>query len=204
MIERDGGTPNPNADAFEAALRRLAGEMDALDYFQLLNVKRATSLDDWPDEGAIRDGFAKFATRFHPDRFKLLADDARRDAEAIFRRGNEAFRALRNPRLRASYLHALSGGALRLSADEIARASSHTMEAVRAAIMVEADVDKDGFQALVTTQAAVPFAREADAMILRGDVSHGILQAQIAAAKEPRNDALHAKLAALLRTRPNR
>jgi len=90
--------------------KMLEDHLDKVDYYTLLGVAR--------DEGAarIRDGFHKFALRFHPDQH-MEDPDGQRRALRIFKRGSEAYRVLLDPVLRARYDDALGRGEVRLSAE---------------------------------------------------------------------------------------
>jgi curved DNA-binding protein CbpA len=93
----------------EASLRIavLADHLDEVDYYALLELARDASRE------AVRDGFHRFALRFHPDQH--VGDPVnQRKALAIFKRGAEAYRVLLHPVLRGRYDEALATGVVRL------------------------------------------------------------------------------------------
>ena len=109
-----------------------------------------------------------------------------RDAAiAVFRRGAEAYRVLRDPVLRRRYLKLLAEGVLRLPGEELARAEKG--ERARPASAKEA----------TRTVAAAGFATRADELIAAGDLRQARLQLQLAVMKEPDNEDLEGMLRAL-------
>ncbi len=75
------------------------------DYFALFGLPARYRFD--PAE--LDDAYRKLQTEVHPDRFASAGDDQRRLALQSSSRVNEAYRALRNPVERASYLLSLRG-----------------------------------------------------------------------------------------------
>ncbi|MEM9074708.1 MAG: DnaJ domain-containing protein [Myxococcota bacterium] len=97
-------------------------DLDAIDYYALLGI---------PDEApipAIKRAFRKFARKYHPDRFAGAPADKVARAEAIYRRGSEAFQVLTDPRTRQAYDLALRQGKLRLTGEEQAKAAAPEVE----------------------------------------------------------------------------
>ena len=81
--------------------------LDSLSYYEIFRVEQAVGADD------LRTAFYAFASDFHPD---AHTGRPRRERDAIahiFKRGNEAYRVLSNPGLRARYDEALAGGDVR-------------------------------------------------------------------------------------------
>jgi hypothetical protein len=101
-----------------------AAKLDELDYYAILRVPARDASGQPPSPEALRQAFNGFAGAFHPERYKGEAPAIFEAATRIFRRGNEALRVLSNPQLRQKYDFERRSGVLRLSADEIARASS--------------------------------------------------------------------------------
>src|SRR5262245_21955605 len=81
--------------------------LDSLSYYELLRAPKEAQGDE------LKAAFYAFATDFHPD---AHAGRPKREREAIaiiFKRGNEAYRVLGNPALRARYDQALAKGDVR-------------------------------------------------------------------------------------------
>ena len=88
----------------------LATHLDEIDYYTLLEIPRDATGDE------VRDAFHAFALRFHPDRH--VGEPAQqKNALAIFKRGAEAYRVLKQPTLRSRYDEGLAKGTRRLPAD---------------------------------------------------------------------------------------
>jgi molecular chaperone HscB len=75
------------------------------DYFALFGLPARYRFDS----AALDAAYRKLQTEVHPDRFASAADDERRLALQSSSRVNEAYRALRNPVERATYLLSLRG-----------------------------------------------------------------------------------------------
>lgn len=99
-----------------------AARLDRLDYYTLLGVKR----DATPD--AVREGFRRFAQRYHPDVYAGKDEATLERATRIYRRGTEAYRTLLDPGTRRRYDEQLALGKLRyeptaFTVNEVARRS---------------------------------------------------------------------------------
>jgi curved DNA-binding protein CbpA len=81
--------------------------LDSLSYYELLRVHPSAGADD------LKGAFYAFATDFHPDAHAARPRHERDAISAIFKRGNEAYRVLANPVLRARYDEALAQGEVR-------------------------------------------------------------------------------------------
>jgi curved DNA-binding protein CbpA len=81
--------------------------LDSLSYYDLFRVGQNASPDD------LKRAFYAFATDFHPDAHAGRPRQERDAIAHIFKRGNEAYRVLSNPPLRARYDEALSRGEVR-------------------------------------------------------------------------------------------
>jgi curved DNA-binding protein CbpA len=88
----------------------MSDRLDQLDYYALFSIEPGASAD------AIRAAFHAFARRYHPDRFAAAPEAKRERAEAIYRRGAEAYRVLMSGESRRRYDEGLARGELRLSA----------------------------------------------------------------------------------------
>lgn len=114
-----------------AAVMAWSAKLDQLDYYEILRVPARDASGQPPTPEALRQAFNGFAGAFHPERYKAEEPAVLEAATRIFRRGNEALRVLTNPQLRQKYDFDRRTGVLRLSVDEIARASSSRIPAVQ-------------------------------------------------------------------------
>lgn len=79
-------------------------DFDQFDHYQILNIGRGASLNE------IKKAFRQEIASYHPDRF-VRADEAERDyARARSQRINEAFRVLRDSKLRENYDNTMQPG----------------------------------------------------------------------------------------------
>lgn len=142
-------------DAIRLAI--LADHLDEVDYYALLEVPRDAGAD------AIRDGFHRFACRFHPDQH---VDDPVRQRQAlkVFKRGAEAYRVLMQPALRARYDAALAKGLVRLPAEAM-------------------QLPVHGAPRMDMPPGARPFYDKAVEALQRGDVGGARMHLQLARAR---------------------
>jgi curved DNA-binding protein CbpA len=84
--------------------------LDSLSYYEILRANESSSADE------LKARFHAFATDFHPDAHAGRPRHERDAIALIFKRGNEAYRVLGNPALRARYDAALGQGDVRPSA----------------------------------------------------------------------------------------
>lgn len=96
----------------EAAILRWSEALDSVSYYDLLGTHAGADVD------TLQAAYHRFATAFHPDAHGKVAAELRRKLSAIFQRGAEAYRVLRDPRLRLRYDRELSGGQVRLSLEQ--------------------------------------------------------------------------------------
>jgi len=175
-------------------IRRWAEALDTMDYFAVLRVPRPGPSETL-DVDALRTAFATAANAFHPDRYRGHDEATQKGADVIFRRVNEAFRVLQHPALRTRYLELLAKGTLRVPTDEIAHVSSGRQNAVRPSSNPPAVPAVAGsVESLVTSPAALPFARLADAALASKDLAKAKLQMQLALSKDPTNIPLLKRL----------
>ena len=85
-------------------IRALAGIVDELDYYELLEVER-----DAPSS-KIRGAYHNSARRFHPDVVRGIPDDLKASVYRIAKRVSEAYSVLRDPRRRKVYDERLQDG----------------------------------------------------------------------------------------------
>lgn len=83
-------------------LRALAGIVDELDYYELLEIGR-----DAPGS-QVRTAYHQAARRFHPDAVRGVPADLRPSLQQISKRVTEAYSVLRDPRRRRLYDEKLS------------------------------------------------------------------------------------------------
>ena len=82
----------------------MAHDFEQLDHYQLLNVARGASLNE------IKKAFRREITSYHPDRFVRASDEEKQYARVRSQRINEAFRILRDKKLREHYNLTIPGG----------------------------------------------------------------------------------------------
>ena len=80
-------------------------DFEQLDHYQLLNVARSASLNE------IKKAFRREITSYHPDRYVRASSPDKLYARQRSQRINEAFRILRDPKLREHYDMNMTGGA---------------------------------------------------------------------------------------------
>ena len=88
-----------------AEVRALAGLVDDLDYYQLLEIPR-----DAP-ASAVRRAYHDATRRLHPDANRRLPEAERSCLEGVARRVSEAYQVLRDGRRRKAYDAQLAAGA---------------------------------------------------------------------------------------------
>ena len=98
----------------------MSDRLDELDYFTLLGVDPGVSGDK------LREAFHRFAMKYHPDNHVGTKNEAR--AAAIFRRGTEAYRVLRDPAQQARYREGLEQGSTRLRGNEVKKKVAEPMD----------------------------------------------------------------------------
>ena len=80
---------------FWPQLKALAGNIDTLDYFQILNLQQTAS------SVQIRDSYYQLARALHPDRFFHIADEETKDAvHKIYKRVVESYTILKDEKKR--------------------------------------------------------------------------------------------------------
>ena len=100
------------ADAFWTRVMALAETLDAMSYYQLLDVDATATRE------VIEQAYYRRARSIHPDRHTYETDPARMHALVrLYARFGEAFRVLRDPARRAAYEAELAAGRTRLSSD---------------------------------------------------------------------------------------
>ena len=87
-----------------AEIKALAGLLDELDYYQLLETKPGCKASD------LKRAYYGVSRRFHPDANRHRPDDIRKAAERVSKRVTEAYSVLRDPKRRKVYDERLRGG----------------------------------------------------------------------------------------------
>jgi CheY-like chemotaxis protein len=91
-------------DSFRGRVETLYGKLDAVDYFELLELRRPAG------PGEIKDAYFKCSMELHPDRFVQLPDEElKRKIYEVYKRMSEAFKVLINSELRSAYEAGLDG-----------------------------------------------------------------------------------------------
>ncbi|MEO0325757.1 MAG: DnaJ domain-containing protein [Myxococcota bacterium] len=143
----------------------MADRLDRLDYYALLGVSR----EDPPDR--VRAAFHRFALKYHPDNH---ADPKKkRRANAVFRRGAEAYRVLGDAQARRLYDAGLAEGRLRLR--------TGALEEERRRVTTRRSVKQ---------AKARPFFAKARRAMAAGDLDGARLNLKIALQHEPGNELL--------------
>lgn len=88
---------------FAREIIKLYDNLENMDHFKLLGVRRKASEDD------LQKAFIKLTKRYHPDRLFRTDDvDLRKKLQAVFARINDAHKVLLNPEKREEYEYTLS------------------------------------------------------------------------------------------------
>lgn len=156
-------------------------DLDRLDYYTLLGVKDDATVEE------VKRAFKKFARKYHPDRFAGASADKIEKANAIYRRGSEAYQVLIDPPARQAYDGVLGKGILRLDPEVRDKATAPRAEAPAARRPPIAST-----HALALYKRAVVLAKQDD---WRG--AWKLVKQAIA--EEPHNDFLRQSLAKIER-----
>lgn len=156
-----------------AEIRALAGLLDELDYYQLLETKRDVSTSE------LKQAYYDLSRRFHPDVMRHQPSELRASGERIAKRLTEAWSVLRDPRRRRAYDQKLSAGdGVRIQLGEA--------EAVAEKKSVE--------ERLGTTPNGRRYFTLAHTDIDRGDLKSAARNLQMALTFEPQNAYYKGKL----------
>jgi curved DNA-binding protein CbpA len=151
--------------------------LDDLDYYELLRAPRSADADE------IRDAYYAFAESFHPDGHPGRTPVERAALDRIFKRGNEAYAALRDPQMRERYDAQLG-----------ARTSSSPPARLTSIPPARASQAPARLEDVVRSPTARPFARRAEELAQAGDLRQAKLQMVMATHHDPDNDELRAYL----------
>ena len=156
-----------------AEIRALAGLLDELDYYQLLETKRDVSTSE------LKKAYYDLSRRFHPDVMRHQPSELRASGERIAKRLTEAWSVLRDPRRRRAYDQKLSAGdGVRIQLGE-----------------AEAVADKKSVEErLGTTPNGRRYFTLAHTDIDRGDLKSAARNLQMALTFEPQNAYYKGKL----------
>lgn len=146
--------------------------LDRLDYYKLLGVALDASTDD------IKRAFHLFAQRFHPD---MHSGDTRAErAEAIYRRGTEAYRVLTVSEARKRYDEQLKQGRVRHDPSDT---GPRKVVAARTGTLQ------------VSSAKARPFFMKAVEALKTNNYAQAKLNLRMCLQHEPDNESIKAKLA---------
>lgn len=157
-----------------AEIRALAGLIDDLDYYQLLEIEPDVQFS------RVKQAYYHASRRFHPDAYRTLQGDDRRAVETVSKRVTEAYQVLRDPRRRRAYDNQRreEGGGTRI-------------RLVEAEARAEAQSQAEHIGATPNGRKFFTMARQdAD----RGNRDAAIRNLKMALAFEPRNEHFQAKL----------
>jgi DnaJ-class molecular chaperone len=156
-----------------AEIRALAGLLDELDYYQLLETRRDVSTSE------LKRAYYDLSRRFHPDVMRHQPNELRASGERIAKRLTEAWSVLRDPRRRQAYDQKLSSGdGVRIQLAE-----------------AEAVADKKSVEdRLGTTPNGRRYFTLAHTDIDRGDLKSAARNLQMALTFEPANSYFKEKL----------
>lgn len=143
-------------------------------YYEILRV------DATADPAAIKTAFHEFSLLYHPDRYVDFQPDVAGVAQAIFKRGVEAYGCLSRPASRGRYDRALASGHLRL--DD--RGPSEVPPPPPARTLETVARSKRGKQ----------FAVKADRLLTIGRLEDARVQLVTACQCEPQNEELAERL----------
>jgi DnaJ-class molecular chaperone len=157
----------------EAEIKALAGLLDELDYYQLLEARREASTSE------LKQAYYQLSRRFHPDVHRHQMAEVRGAAERVAKRLTEAWSVLRDPRRRRSYDAKLgTGDGVRIQLAE-----------------AEAVADKRSVEErLGTTPNGRRYFTLAHTDIDRGDLKSAARNLQMALTFEPQNSFFKQKL----------
>jgi len=157
----------------EAEIKALAGLLDELDYYQLLEARREASTSE------LKQAYYQLSRRFHPDVHRHQMAEVRGAAERVAKRLTEAWSVLRDPRRRRSYDAKLgTGDGVRIQLAE-----------------AEAVADKRSVEErLGTTPNGRRYFTLAHTDIDRGDLKAAVRNLQMALTFEPQNSFFKQKL----------
>jgi curved DNA-binding protein CbpA len=166
---------DPHASTRAAFLDRVLAAIPGWSYYQLLRIEPSAST------ARVREAFRAFALEFHPDEVEEEeGEECRAKADAIFRRGAEAYRVLGSAATRARYDEGLCHGNLRLvDVEPKPRAKPRTLEDIAA------------------TPKGKAHARKADQLLSIGDLDSARAPLVSACQQEPDNKELAERLEAL-------
>lgn len=82
------------SDLFASKLARWVETLPRLTHYELLGVER---------DASPKDAFHAFSEHFHPDRHPQAGPSELRALRKIYQAGSEAYRVLRDPKMRAAY-----------------------------------------------------------------------------------------------------
>jgi curved DNA-binding protein CbpA len=162
---------------------RWAAVAPRLDYFAILRLPRQPP----PNDAQLRAAYRVFSRAFHPDQYRGARVEVREAASRVFAIGATAYRVLSEPLLRLRYQRVLASGVPQVPVEDLERAvRADTLRAHRSPAAT-----------LATTPAGREAAARADQLTTMGELQYAKRALEEAAALEPENLALAAKLEAI-------
>lgn len=159
-------------DDLRARITSLSASLEALDYYELLDVEPDAGHDD------VRDAFYRLASDLHPDQHASEDDETRAKVLAIFKRISEAYSVLTHPKRRRRYDEGLARGERRLGPD---RGPAFDLRPKDPATTIQTPMGRQ-------------FHRLAKAALAKGDLRAARLNLVIARTHEGPNEFLDAQL----------
>jgi curved DNA-binding protein CbpA len=153
--------------------------LDGITYYETFGVGPRVTPDD------LKLAFHAFADTFHPDAHAGRPENEREAIGRIFRHGNEAYRVLSDPVLRAQYDASLANG-------------EPPSVASRRSVLPASGDRATGRHHLIDTiksPLARPLVVRAEQLFKQGDLKQAKLQLTLALGHEPDNPALKGVLA---------
>ncbi len=150
--------------------------LDSLSYYEIFRVESTATADE------LKAAFYAFATDFHPDAHTGRPRHERDAIADIFKRGNEAYRILSNPTLRARYDDALAQGQVR------------PQNLISLAPPKESEAPGPKGPDRMRQPNARPFVLRAEELLKKGDAKQAKIQLVLAMHMDPKNPALDAFL----------
>jgi DnaJ-class molecular chaperone len=160
----------------DALLARWLIALESMDYYALLGTPTNVDAD------VLQARYHVFCSNFHPDAHRRRSDEDRAAVRAIYQRGSEAYRILRDPTQRERYNAGLARGEHRLAerdAQDDNRQASVSMRPQR-------------LEDTIRNPSAKAFARKAEEHWGRGELKQAKLTLKMAMSMEPGNLALTA------------
>jgi curved DNA-binding protein CbpA len=157
-------------------LARWLVALESMDYYAVLGAPTNVDAD------ALQARYHLFCSNFHPDAHRGRSDEDRAAVRAIYQRGNEAYRVLRDPTQRERYNVGLARGERRLTDLDVQADNRQASVSMR----------PQRLEDTIRNPSAKAFARKAEEHLERGELKQAKLTVKMAMSMEPGNPALTA------------